>query len=297
MGWTASTRIVQANILIKALVNYLYSQQWGLYGNGTLKGSADTLFFRHDPSLPVDGSLATGFIMSLNQGDRIRCVEAPRDVPRHVGLAINNNWTNAARINESANLSNAVELLLGGEPWQTVRSGYVHSRMYICKILEKMMSVGWKVQLGIDLSRVESDKTVMLFNRCAPINAPVFCISLNEKNKIRIISAPQNVIDALRAEIQRTWLLGIAKEKACEEYYKIRLNGKPWTYNNEGRDGAHARIMLCYLLKVCAQLGWYVTLSADISAKYKTNDSFDVYPNDVHSLWFVYLGNVQPPTA
>lgn len=59
------TESIMARHMLKQIIQSLSARQWLLYGNSNLKSTADTLFFRHDPTLQGTVSLnraATGDI-------------------------------------------------------------------------------------------------------------------------------------------------------------------------------------------------------------------------------------------
>ncbi len=294
-GLVSASENIQAKTMIKALINHLSMHQWRLYGSSNLKSTADTLFFKYDPHQPVDGSLATGFVISLNRKDRLRCIDAPAGVPSAVKNAIKEAWLKG--IQEEMPKFNSYEFKLSGYPWWANGSDGICSRMLMCKILEKLMKIGWKVQMAIDLSRKENDKSVLMFQRCPPGNVSIFCLSLNGTDKIRFINAQPNVIAALKNEVARTWPFGIQRERTDQGCHELKLNKNPWNYGINGHDGAHGRVMLCYLIKILAQMSWLLILSADISAKYTRRENGPDNALDVHSMWFMYLGFPHAPRS
>ena len=61
------------------------------------------------------------------------------------------------------------------------------------------------------------------------------------------------------------------------------FQGSPWVNGNTY--GIQARAMLTNLLKKANQLGWQLSTSLDVSAKFVHQDNGPDYPIDVHS-WF-----------
>eukprot|EP00794_Sanderia_malayensis_P017978 gene17978-19775_t len=285
---------IQSKTLIRMLINNVSSKQWGLYGSANLKDTADSLFFRYDSLQPLDGSLATVFAISLNKNDRLRCIDAPAGVSECVKKVIVDHWHRGLQKEQPK--FNSHEFKLAGTPWWASGTEAIDSRMLVCRVLQGLMSIGWRVQIGLDLSRKENDKSILMFQRCAPTAAQVFCLSLNETDKIRLINAPENVVTALRGEVGRTWLFGVSRERNDQACFEMKLNKNPWSYGINGHDGLHGRVMLSYLIQTCAQLGWFVILSADVSAKFVHQENGPDYPIDVHSMWFLYLGyGAAPP--
>ena len=286
---------IQSKTLIKALLNDLDMRQWILYGSSNLRGNADTLFFRYDPNIPSNGTRLAGFVISLNRNDRLRLIDAPPETVDCARSMITQFWGRGLQHEEQK--FNAYEFKLAGHPWWANGEEAVASRFLMCKLFEGLMSIGWRVQIAIDLTRKLNDKSVLTFQRCAPMSVPIFCLSLNWTDKIRFINAPTDIVEALKAETARVWLFGIGKEQIYGGSFELKLNGNPWRYCRNGHDGAHGRVLLKHLIKVCANMGWFVILSADISAKFVQRDKGLDYPMDVHSLWFMRMDTTTPMQA
>ncbi len=125
----------------------------------------------------------------------------------------------------------------------------------------------------------------------------ICCVCMSGKDKLRIINAPENLVTALQAEVTRTWQFGIDRVRNLNGTLELKLKRCPWTYRNKDHDGSHAQVMLCHIVKASAQLGWYIILSADVSARYVSQEDGPDYPLDVHSFWFVnYSSGAAPPT-
>lgn len=69
----------------------------------------------------------------------------------------------------------------------------ITSRLLIVKLMEKLSSYGYFVITGLDITRKTNDKSLLLFQRGAPLHAKFMCLSLNESDKIRLINAPNDV--------------------------------------------------------------------------------------------------------
>eukprot|EP00112_Aurelia_sp_Birch-Aquarium-sp1_P017316 Seg4.2 transcript_id=Seg4.2/GoldUCD/mRNA.D3Y31 product="hypothetical protein" protein_id=Seg4.2/GoldUCD/D3Y31 len=283
---------IQSRTLIKAIINELDMRQWVLYGSSNLKGTADTLIFRYDPTVPTDGSRMAGFVLSLNRNDRLRCIDTPPDAVACVKNMLKHFWPHG--IQEEKQKFNAYEFKLAGTPWWADGCMAVDTRFLLCKIFERLWSIGWRVQLAIDLTRKPNDKSVITFQRTAPRQVPIFCLSLNWTDKIRVINAPPNVTQAVVSEIRRLWLFGIAKEGPYGASMEVKLNGSPWSYGFSGHDGTHGRVLLVHLIRLLAGMGWFLILSADVSAKYVRQKNAPDFAMDVHSWWFTQMGHAAP---
>ena len=228
----------------------------------------------------------SGFVISLNSTDRIRLIAAPPEVTQCVRNTIVSFWKKG--IQKEQDYYGSWDFKLKGTPWWADGTEAVQSRLLITKIVEALLARGWIVQIGIDMTSKDQDKSVLMFQRSAVPPAPIFCLSLNETDKLRLINAPQNVIDMFRQVVESKWLFRIQQENPYDQSWEIKLNGNPWNYGINGHDGAHGRVLLCFLLQAFAQLGWRHVLSADVSAKYVHQENGPDYPIDVHSWWFMY---------
>ena len=282
---------IQSRRLIKALINALDQQKWLLYGSSNLKNTAHTMFFRYDANVPPNGSRFAGFVISLSRKDRLQVIDSPPHVTDCVRSVLTKYWPLGLQKKEKK--LNADEFKLYGKPWWSDSQDGISARFVMCKLFEALMSKGWGVQFAIDMSRNKYDKSVLTFQRCAAMMAQIFCLSFNKTDLIRFINAPQDVIQALTAKIRRCWPLGISKQGPRGTSIEIALKGNPWSYGTNGHDGTHGRVLLCHLLSFCASMGWYIILSADVSAKYHLyRDKSPDYPLDVHSWWFMRMESV-----
>ena len=283
---------IQSKTLIKAIINELDRRQWVLYGSCNLKGTADALIFRFDPAVPTDDSRMAVFALSLNRNDRLTCIDIPPDAVARVKDILAHFW--ARGIQGEKQKGNAYEFKLAGTPWWADGCMAVDTRFLMCKIFEGLWRIGWRVQLAIDLTRKPTDKSVITFQRTAPMQAPIFCLSLNSTDKIRVINAPPSVTQAVVSEIRRLWLFGIERERPFGAGIEVRLKGFPWSSDFGGHYGAHGRVLLIHLIKLLAGMGWFIILSADVSAKYVHQKNGRDYPIDVHSWWFTQMGQLVP---
>ena len=236
----------------------------------------------------------SGFVLSLNSTDRIRMIAAPPEVTQCVRDTIVSFWKKG--IQKEQAYYGSWDFKLKGTPWWANGTEAVQSRLLITKIVEALLAKGWIAQIGIEMTRKDQDKNVLMFQRSTVPPAPVLCLDLNENDKLRLINAPQNVIDTFRQVVQSKWLFRIQRENPYDQSWEIKLNGNPWIYGINGHDSAHGRVLLCFLLQAFAQLGWRHVFSADMSAKYVHHENGPDYPIDVHSWWFMYDPEVATQT-
>ena len=211
---------VQSKALIKSIINELEMRQWILYGSSNIKGDADTLFFRYDPTFTVDASGSIGFFISLGFGDLLRMIDAPTESVDCARSIINQFWKSGMQ--QEGQAFDAYDFKLKGKPWWTDGEKAVDSRLLLCKLFESLMNVGWRVRIAIDLAYKSDDKSALAFQRCTSMSAPIFCLSPSSTDKVRIINAPPDIVEALKAEVKRVWLFGVAREKECGASFELK---------------------------------------------------------------------------
>ena len=182
---------VQSRQLLQTLVSDLQARQWSLYGNSNLKSGTNTLFFEHNPNVMLGQPSPPHFTISLNKNDTIRLIGIPDSLISAVRDVIQTCWQRG--IQEESRYFESWEFKLRGNPWWATGEETVDSRYLILKLLESMQAYGWSIIASIDSSRKLSDKSALLFRQSQPRQSPVFCISLNETDKLRLINAPEDV--------------------------------------------------------------------------------------------------------
>ncbi|XP_057289349.1 uncharacterized protein LOC130612077 [Hydractinia symbiolongicarpus] len=279
---------IMARHMLKQIIQSLSARQWLLYGNSNLKSTADTLFFRHDPTLQGEIEFLS---VSLNRTDRLRFIHMPDGIVAGLEEVVRQIWYNGIQdIKDERPV--CYELKLKGNPWWASGNEAITSRLLIVKLMEKLSSYGYFVITGLDITRKTNDKSLLLFQRGAPLHTKFMCLSLNETDKIRLINAP-NDVNSVGREIISKWVLGVQEEKNVYGgvTYQAKLIGNPWS--TISGDGIHGRALLLGLLNAFTSMGWRLVCSADVSAKYIHQDKGPDYPLDVHSWYFMFDESMQ----
>ena len=73
----------------------------------------------------------------------------------------------------------------------------IESRKLVTVLLEKMASIGYFIDTGIDITRKTNDKSLLLFRRGYPLATKFFCLSLNSSDYVRLINAPSNIVEVM----------------------------------------------------------------------------------------------------
>ena len=182
---------VHSRVLLQTLVNDLHARQWNLFGNSNHKSGTNIFFFEHTPNV-VQGQLPPAhFTISLNKHDSLRLIGVPESLISAVRDVIQTSWRRG--IQQEQRYFDSWEFKLRGNPWWASGEEAVDSRYLVLKLMESMQAYGWIIIASIASSRKLSDKSALLFRQSQPRQAPVFCISLNETDKLRLINAPEDV--------------------------------------------------------------------------------------------------------
>lgn len=286
-SYVDKTQSCTARLMVREIIRVLSRFCYLLYGNTNLKSTADTFFFQYMPNMP-EQKFTT---VSLNRMDRIRLIYCDPHIIQAVESTVRNEWQVRGGIQEVKDTTPlCYELKLKGYPWWCYGDEGVASRHLMCKIMESLAINGYYVTSGLDITRKDNDKSLLLFQQGTPMQATFMCISLNDTDKVKLIAAPPNVVQAAQ-RVFALWVLGHtikpAEQLSPGCTYQVKLNGNPWS-NMMIRDGYHGRALLLGLLGVCFDLGWRLVCSADVSAKYVHQDKGPDYPLDVHSWYFMY---------
>ena len=89
----------------------------------------------------------------------------------------------------------------------------------ICKVLEAMAGIGYYVVSGLDITRKDNDKSLLLFRSGAPTQATFMCISLNDTDKVKLINAPPDVVQVYFVVI----LTVLVKEKHLAILFRFKI--------------------------------------------------------------------------
>ncbi|KAL9969936.1 hypothetical protein ACROYT_G022221 [Oculina patagonica] len=280
---------VHSRQLLQTLVNDLQARQWSLYGNSNLESGTNTLFFEHNPNIALGQPSPPHFTISLNKHDTLRLISTPESLISAVRDVIQTSWRRG--IQQESRYFESWEFKLRGNPWWASGEEAVDSRYLILKLIESMQAYGWSVIASIDSSRKLSDKSALLFRQSQPRQSPVFCMSLNETDKLRLINAPEDVTKICQDVIQAQYLLGIQRVQRYGNSLEFKLLGNPW---GDDHDGLHGRSLICHLFLALANHHWRPVISADVSAKYVPEE---YYPVDVDSIFFTFDPAAVQPSA
>ena len=297
--WATDLQSVMAKVLLQNIISTLYRYQYVYTVNVNLKSTADSLYFRFDPNVPV-AAAAQFCTISLNRTDRLRVISAPDSIVNMIRGVIQATWSHGT-IQEEKDHHGSWEFKISGNPWHSSKEESVMARYLVLKILQEMLAHGWQNIAAIDISRRATDKSVLIFQQREPKRCPMMCLSLTDCDKFRLINMPTALVNLFKQTLLSRWSKGIQEEKVLNLSFgsvrQIKLKGYPWN-GGLNNDAYHIRSFLCNIIEAFSGHGWRVLIAGDVSAKYVHQDKGPDYPIDVHSFWFIYEPTTtQEPTA
>ena len=105
----------------------------------------------------------------------------------------------------------------------------------------------------------------------SPSKTSFACISLNIRDRIRLIQFPQHDITAISSVIQSSWPRGIQDQRNYSSAYEFKLKGYPWI--GRGSEAISSRIVLREIFAYLFSVGWILYASTDISKKEDDKDT------------------------
>jgi len=188
------------------------------------------------------------------------------------------------------------------------------------------MANGWSIGATLDISRRSNDKSVFILRSCAPATMRHLCLSPTGVDKLTLINADADDINAVRQALMH-WPRAIQQELAVNGGHQWKLNGRPWVgsvapvggfgltnTNTPGNENDTARHLITVIMSMLAGRGWQLVAAADVCSIYAgvvsgTNtsltDTFNETVNsfsnanemDVHSLFFAQIAAPQAGTS
>ena len=101
-------------------------------------------------------------------------------------------------------------------------------------------------------------------------------LSLNSKDRIRLIDCPQEVVDAVGRSINQYWPGGILDTRRYERCVEYKLKGHPWA--SHGDDAIKSHFVVTLIMQSLVAVGWAVMSALDISRQ--INDKVSYFLSD-----------------
>lgn len=209
--------------------------------------------------------------LSLHMTDRIRLLDFPQEIVDLVRNVLQRNWQRG--IQQECVYYGSYEFKLYGRPWSISMDVQqaIDARRLIRHLFAALYDVGWILALSTDVSRKQADKDTLIFRHQTP--APAKCewmsIDFARGDRIRIMDAPQSVLDAVNTQLQpaiqehvRPKVIGM---------WELKLHGYPW--RAVGGETMNARRTLLQLFMVLERFGFTVYASIDQESTTQDNSS------------------------
>ncbi|KAK7457798.1 hypothetical protein VKT23_010138 [Stygiomarasmius scandens] len=206
--------------------------------------------------------------MSMNRADRLRFMMFNDTDIQAVRNTLSTAWFKG--IQEEQNYHGAHEFKLRGYPWSAQGSEAVPSRQMMCAVFETLYNLGWVVVSATDISKRSLDKDTTFFRYQYPAPPPCtwMSVSFNMGDRLRLINAPEEVIQSTKQAVSSMIQKDGWKEQGA---YEIKFRGYPWYAT--GSDTIATRMMVLRLLEVLEENGFTLYLSIDQNIGSGNNDS------------------------
>ncbi|CAF2447633.1 unnamed protein product [Rotaria sp. Silwood2] len=211
--------------------------------------------------LPSTNSTRHHACLTLDQSDRLRLIRFPATTIHIVRKAILASWPRG--LQNEKEYAGAYEFKFCGYPWLGQGIEAVQSRVMMMSVLSALYHQGWYIVASTDVSKKQHDKDLLIFQLgVPPPTTSFFAVSFNERDKLRLIGAPYEVISAVQ-EIIGTNDIRHEKWIYSETAYQFKLHNRPWTAIDYKM--VTSRMELLELLDCFESLGWELYASINLS--------------------------------
>jgi hypothetical protein len=197
--------------------------------------------------------------MSMHMSDRLRLLRFPSADIESVHSAINASWPRG--VQDIREHYGSHEFKLKGNPWSGQSDEAIFARRMMCKILETLSNTGWVLAVTADISKRTTEKDTLIFRYQQP--PPATCdwmsISFSLQDRIRLIDAPEELIQYLVSCLGR--FIQRHKRHKLEGTYELQIHGYPWRAPDNKI--MESRLLLLQLLEGLDAKGWTVYASID----------------------------------
>jgi len=282
-----------ARATITDLIENLQKLNMRLLINFNTKPSADTYFFTMGADPTAVDSSECGFItLGLNSRDQLRVIAKTKDrffnnVVDSLREVIKKHWHRGLQDEWAGSRGHIFKFK--GSPWWTDGAETVETRIVVCKILEAMLTLGWRITCATDISRKIQDKSTFIFKNVRySTTVGVPCVSFNESDKIRAINMPGECIGAIQEVLNRLWT--VTRTQTYGRSTEWKLAGSIWDFSNY-----YGKALALHILSTMNRFHYALYTSADVSAKFVHRKNAPDYPLDVHSWFFVPVSALAIP--
>jgi hypothetical protein len=163
----------------------------------------------------------------MDQSDRLCLLRFPSIHIKSVHHAICASWPRG--VQETHDCSGGYVFKLRGNPWSGRGDEAIFARRMMSKILETLANIGWVLAVTTYISKWTSDKDTLIFRyqQSPPPPAAWMSISFNQSDRIRLIDAPDELIQYLTSYLNR--VIQRHNRLKQEGTYEVQFRGYPWS--------------------------------------------------------------------
>ncbi|XP_028395516.1 uncharacterized protein LOC114519565 [Dendronephthya gigantea] len=186
-----------------------------------------------NPVLPASADFATSCV-SLQHVNDITAVHLDKAGVNAMQTAIRETWRQGC-VPVDPDCGCVTWLKLGGHSFvRANEETSVQLRQMICKIVEKLAAVGWKVAKTAQLGRKFEQSSFFLRKSAPdPPSLPYIGVGLSSNDGFVFINFPANLEQPIREVIQFTWRLGVQEWVYADGVLRVKLKGTPWKSSDE----------------------------------------------------------------
>lgn len=203
--------------------------------------------------------------ISLHRSDRLRLLGFPQSDIQALRGVIQSSYSKGVQKEQLYGKSH--EFKLYGNPWYGQSSDAIISRVLVREILAYLFSIGWILHASADVSKKEFDKNTLFFRKqqSPPPPSDFMCISFNMSDRLRLIGAPPQLVQAMKNLLAGMGLLqtDLGWKDANLRAWEFKINGYPWRAT--GEETMSTRLLLLKMLECLERYGWSLYASVDQS--------------------------------
>ena len=270
-GETTSSNVSQqARQMVCQILQKLQGNGWKIITSTDLGRQEDksTMFFKKS-SPEFSQYLCVG----LSSSDKLQIVNLPPQLVEPMKQIIRLYWSLGIQDEDLPN-PGVLEVKLRGNPWWSTDEQSIMAKVLLQNIIATLRSYQWVYCCNVNLNGKADSLIFCCDPNINPGESAQFCtISLNRHDRLRVITAPENIVAMVKKVIQTTWGC-IQNERDYHGSWEFKLSGNPWYSSN--KESAMARYLVLKILEAMLEQGWHNIAGIDISRRPNDNNR----PND-----------------
>lgn len=238
--------------------------------SGNRESDINALYFRYalDEVQEEENINRQFFAVTLNKTDRIRMVSVLPDLASSMKSMMPKLWIHGVKKVKESN--GTIEFTLNGNPWNSRGEESLDARELIANLIHVLSQYDWSYYATCMISENIDDKAALFFRYKTMKPILTTCVSLDETDKIRLISENKKLKSIIRDSIKSSWPKGIESETSYFGSYQFQLKGNPFAL--DGSNIEYASYMMLNILHGLESNGIKMITSIDATGKYKINE-------------------------